>query len=52
MTTSPHRPWTARELATQLRLPYRHLQAQLGAWARTGLLTRTSPATYALNTPP
>jgi Insertion element 4 transposase N-terminal/Transposase DDE domain len=52
MTTSPHRPWTARELATKLHLPYRHLQTQLGAWARTGLLTRTSPATYALNTPP
>ncbi len=55
MATSPGRPWTARELASHLHhlnLPYPYLQTQLGAWARTGLLTRTAPATYTLRTPP
>ena len=42
------RPWTARELATHLDAPYRHLQSHLGRWTRTGLLTRTAPATYTL----
>jgi Insertion element 4 transposase N-terminal/Transposase DDE domain len=52
MATTPGRPWHAHQLAHHLHLPARYLQTQLGAWARTGLLTRTAPATYALNTPP
>ena len=52
MTTSPHRTWTAAELAAQLHLPPRDLATQLGRWARNGLLTRTSPATYTLTTTP
>jgi len=52
MTASPHRTWTAAELAARLSLPHRDLAAQLRGWARTGLLTRTSPATYTLPPPP
>jgi hypothetical protein len=53
MHTTPGRPWTTRQLATRLHLNPRTLQPALARWARTGLLTRTSPATYTLPaTPP
>jgi hypothetical protein len=52
MTTSPHRTWTAAQLAARLRLPPRDLATQLGRWARNGLLTRTGPATYTPATTP
>jgi Insertion element 4 transposase N-terminal/Transposase DDE domain len=52
MNTAPARTWTGHELAATLQLSYRPLLSQLGRWARTGHLTRTSPATYALPTPP
>jgi hypothetical protein len=52
MATSPHRPWTARELSARLHIPPATLLTQLGRWARTGHLTRTSPATYTLPGPP
>jgi hypothetical protein len=52
MTASPGRPWTAAELAAQLSLPPPRLRTKLCGWARTGLLTRTSPGTYTLPTTP
>jgi Insertion element 4 transposase N-terminal/Transposase DDE domain len=51
MATTPRRPWTAAELAAQLNLPPPRLRTKLCQWARTGLLTRTSPGTYTLTTP-
>ena len=48
MTTTPRRPWTATELAARLHLPLPRLRTRLNNWARTGLLTRTAPATYTL----
>jgi hypothetical protein len=52
MSTAPVRPWTAHDLAAELQLNQASLHGQLGRWARTGHLTRISPATYALTTPP
>jgi Insertion element 4 transposase N-terminal/Transposase DDE domain len=48
MTATPGRPWTAAELAAHLGLPPPRLRTTLCTWARTGLLTRTAPATYTL----
>jgi Insertion element 4 transposase N-terminal/Transposase DDE domain len=50
MTATPQHAWTAAELAAQLSLPPPRLRTQLCKWARTGLLTRTSPGTYTLTT--
>jgi hypothetical protein len=52
MTTTPGRPWTARDLAARLRLDPAALLPQLGRWAAAGHLTRTSRGTYALPKPP
>ena len=53
LTTTPATPWTAAELAARLSLPPPRLRTLLCKWARTGLLTRTSPGTYTLPaTPP
>jgi hypothetical protein len=52
MTATPGRPWTATELAARLGLPPPRLRTRLCHWARTGLLTRTAPATYTLTTTP
>jgi hypothetical protein len=52
MHTHPDRTWTGHELATTLAVPQRNLLTQLATWARTGLLTRASPGTYALSAPP
>jgi hypothetical protein len=52
MHTNPGHPWTTRELAPRLHLCPRTLQPALARWARTGLLTRTGPATYTLPTTP
>ena len=47
------RPCTATELAARTGLPPPALRTLLCKWARTGLLTRTSPGTYTLPpTPP
>jgi hypothetical protein len=51
MNTDPARPWTSRELAAALHTPHRTLHQALARWTRKGLLTRTSPATYALPPP-
>ena len=48
LATTPRRPWTATELAARTGLPPPRLRTQLCHWARTGLLTRTSPGTYTL----
>jgi hypothetical protein len=52
MNTDPHRAWTGRELADQLQIKPRNLLTQLGQWTRNGFLTRTTTATYTLDTPP
>jgi hypothetical protein len=52
MNTTPGRPWTARNLATQLGLDHYLLLNQLSKWARTGYLTRTGWGTYAPANPP
>jgi Insertion element 4 transposase N-terminal/Transposase DDE domain len=52
MHTHPGRAWTGHELATTLGVSQRSLLTALAQWARTGLLTRTATATYALTTPP
>ncbi|MEU2874671.1 IS4 family transposase [Streptomyces olivoreticuli] len=47
--TAPHRPWHATELAQALgSANYRSICAQLGYWAREGLLQKTARATYTL----
>ena len=51
MTTEPHRHWSGRELTERLHITPRNLHTQLGEWAKTGFITRTGFATYALNTP-
>jgi hypothetical protein len=52
MSTHP-RPWTARELATRLRISLTALHPSLAHWTTAGHLTRTSPGTYTLPaTPP
>jgi Insertion element 4 transposase N-terminal/Transposase DDE domain len=50
LATTPRRPWTAADLAAQLNIPPPRLRTRLCGWARTGLLTRTSPGTYTLTT--
>jgi hypothetical protein len=52
LATTPHRAWTATELAALLGLPPPRLHTRLCHWARTGLLTRTSPGTYTLTPDP
>jgi hypothetical protein len=52
MTTSPDRAWTGRELATLTSTRPKLMLAHLAGWTRHGWLTRTSPGTYKLNTPP
>ncbi len=52
MNTDPHRTWTGRELADQLRIKPRILLTQLAEWTRLGFLTRISAGTYTLATPP
>jgi hypothetical protein len=52
MNTDPHRGWTGQELATRLQVKPRNLLTQLAEWTRAGFLTRTSPGTYTLATPP
>jgi len=51
LRTDPTRTWTGRQLATQLSVPTRNLQTQLGEWSRQGFLTRTSTDHYALPQP-
>jgi hypothetical protein len=51
MRTDPHRPWHASEIAEGLGMPHHQgLTAQLGCWAREGILTKTAPATFTLHT--
>jgi hypothetical protein len=52
MNTDPHRSWNGAERAERLQVKPRNMLTQLAEWARLGLLTRTGPGTYALNTPP
>jgi Transposase DDE domain len=52
MATTPGHPWTGASLAAQLHIPQHTLLTQLATWTRTGLLTRTSPGTYAPKNPP
>jgi hypothetical protein len=52
MNTTPGHPWTTRDLATHLSLSHTRLHPDLAHWAKTGLLTRTAPATYTPANPP
>ncbi len=51
MSTGPHRAWTGRELADQLKIKPRNMLTQLAEWARLGFITHTDYGTYALNRP-
>jgi hypothetical protein len=52
MNTDPNRGWTGQELAARLQIKPHNLLTQLAEWTRAGFITRTSPGTYTLDTPP
>ena len=52
MKGEPPRPWSGRELADYLGIKPRNMLTQLAEWTRLGFLTRTTPGTYALPSPP
>jgi len=52
LRSDPSRVWTGAELAEKLQVNKHNMLTQLAEWTRLGFITRTSAATYALDTPP